>query len=393
MDSDVIETFKLFDLHPSDIVLLRRNQIDEIIKYIMYVLLEVYKPDYVFKEQIYQILCLNIEGFRHTFVPTNWTVSSNYIKELQLKPQPEQRTHEWFEFRKDRLTASTDIPTVLGCNKYEKNTDKVMKKKCGIEQPYFTSIACMHGTRMEMVAQMLYEKKNNVNIIEFGCLAHPKYKFIGASPDGITNTGVMLEIKNPYSRKIVGVPNQQYFVQMQIQLEVCDLEICDFLECAYNFYESYDELLTIEEKKTHGYNNIGVYIEVYTVDDRDHPKCRYCPLGLSPAELHVWVEKNSKDIRETSQLIREPRIEWWALKKYSVYRVYRNKEWFEKSFNKLDVFWKKVLVNRKTKTFTNEKKKSKVTKCKLLIDDEDKSHASTNKNKNTNGNKRIVLSL
>jgi hypothetical protein len=40
----------------------------------------------------------------------------------------------------------------------------------------------------------------------------------------------MLEIKNVVSREITGIPKPEYYVQMQLQMEVCDLEECDFLE-------------------------------------------------------------------------------------------------------------------------------------------------------------------
>ena len=51
-------------------------------------------------------------------------------------------------------------------------------------------------------------------IEEFGCIQHPKYNFIGASPDGINiepncnRFGRMLEIKNIVNREITGIPKQ-----------------------------------------------------------------------------------------------------------------------------------------------------------------------------------------
>ena len=58
----------------------------------------------------------------------------------------------------------------------------------------------------------------------------------------------MLEIKCPKSRPITGIIPPVYFGQVQGQLEVCDLEYCDFLECElreYNnqkeFFEDVDE--------------------------------------------------------------------------------------------------------------------------------------------------------
>ena len=73
-------------------------------------------------------------------------------------------------------------------------------------------------------------------VYDYGCLPHPKYKFLAASPDGINDDpesplfGRMLEIKNVVSRKITGIPKKEYWIQMQLQMEVCDLDECDFLE-------------------------------------------------------------------------------------------------------------------------------------------------------------------
>ena len=40
--------------------------------------------------------------------------------------------------------------------------------------------------------------------------------------------GRMLEVKNMYNRDINGIPKEEYWIQMQIQLETCNLECCDF---------------------------------------------------------------------------------------------------------------------------------------------------------------------
>ena len=51
----------------------------------------------------------------------------------------------------------------------------------------------------------------------------------------------MLEIKCPYSREITGIVPQMYWKQVQGQLEVCDLEVCDFLECKITQYDSQEQ--------------------------------------------------------------------------------------------------------------------------------------------------------
>ena len=50
-----------------------------------------------------------------------------------------------------------------------------------------------------------------------------------------------IEIKNVVNRVINGVPKKEYWIQMQIQMEVCDLNECDFLETRFIEYDSYQE--------------------------------------------------------------------------------------------------------------------------------------------------------
>ena len=50
--------------------------------------------------------------------------------------------------------------------------------------------------------------------------------------------GRMLEIKNIVNRDITGIPKKAYWVQMQLQMEVCDLEECDFLETRFKEYDN-----------------------------------------------------------------------------------------------------------------------------------------------------------
>ena len=50
-----------------------------------------------------------------------------------------------------------------------------------------------------------------------------------------------LEIKNPKSRVISGIPKKEYWVQMQIQMEVWNLDECDFLETKFEEYKNEEE--------------------------------------------------------------------------------------------------------------------------------------------------------
>ena len=91
---------------------------------------------------------------------------------------------------------------------------------------------------------MIYEDLFHTSVGEFGCIRHQKYDFIGASPDGInidpnsSRYGRMLEIKNIYNRDITGIPKEEYWVQTQMQMEVCDLDYRDCMETRIKEYSS-----------------------------------------------------------------------------------------------------------------------------------------------------------
>ena len=110
-----------------------------------------------------------------------------------------------------------------------------------------TSSAIHNGHRFEPLSTMWYEDRYKTTIGEFGCIRHPTISFLGASPDGInidpTNDryGRALEIKNPVNRELTGIPKKDYWIQMQMQMEVWDLEECDFLETCFKCYDNEEE--------------------------------------------------------------------------------------------------------------------------------------------------------
>ena len=99
------------------------------------------------------------------------------------------------------------------------------------------------GQKYEPLSVKIYEHTYNTKVEDFGCIQHEIYTFLGASPDGINvdptsqRYGRMLEIKNIVNREIDGIPKKEYWIQMQLQMEVCDLDECDFLETKFTEYE------------------------------------------------------------------------------------------------------------------------------------------------------------
>jgi putative phage-type endonuclease len=214
--------------------------------------------------------------------------SQNTIETLRNIVQPQQRTPEWYEFRQGLITASNIWKLFASDCQY----NSLIYEKC---QPvrefgnsYVNTESPMHwGVKYEPLTVMIYEMKNKTHVGEFGCIRHPQYSCIGASPDGINDDpahpylyGRMVEIKNIVNRDIDGIPSVAYWIQMQIQMETCDLDECDFVETqfkeyasAYEFWKAVSEATNIpvgdtqkdddkenenQEKDSYMYQTVGV---------------------------------------------------------------------------------------------------------------------------------------
>jgi hypothetical protein len=220
---------------------------------------------------------------------------------------PEQRSIEWFDQRRNLISAS-DAKKACG-NPSSKYYKELILKKLGYELPMLHSDATIHGTIYEVVSQRIYETRNGVFITEYGCIPHSTYSFIGASPDGIINSinqnhpndelskksliGRMIEIKNPFSREITNQIKDEYVYQIQLQLEVCNLSICDFLECnirsAIMTYNKFEKTRTYKPI----YNSITEFL-----DD-----CLTPEKLTKPINLGIPICNHSKDGKERGVLL------------------------------------------------------------------------------------------
>ena len=284
----------------------------------------------------------------HKDLPVVTPLKAKYLREqvITLKNifQPEQRSKEWYDMRSNMLTAS-DWGTILGENHYS-NSNEVLKKKCG-DDTFITNAAMQWGNKYESVAVLIYEHRNNVKILEFGCLGHPFLSFLGASPDGITEDGIMLEIKCPSSRKITGIPPSYYWCQVQGQLEVCELDRCDFLECSIKEYLDENEYLNDNYEGNYNLNKYGnekgIVIELFRKKDKSffYDYSPVCLLGndLDNWKIHIMKKYENQDIMFSSYC-------YWYLQEVSCVPIYRNQEWFNNAKIELELFWNKVLKYR-----------------------------------------------
>ena len=284
---------------------------------------------------------------------------------IRNKPQPEQRTEAWYRFRYDLITAS-NASKCLGSQSQKNNiicekcADFTMKSDTQVnhESP-------MHwGVKYEPLSVLYYEYTYNLKVEDFGCIQHDKYKFLGASPDGIVVDpssnmyGRMLEIKNPKSRYIDGIPKDEYWVQMQLQMEVCDLNYCDFLETKFieydNAVEYYDDG-TFNKASDGSYKGIILH---FMKNGKSH--YFYPRFDISQSEYDKWEDEiiMSKELEGYEWVA----YVYWKLEKVSCVLVLRNKRWFEKAILEIEKIWDIVERERIDKSWHTRVAKKQVKK-------------------------------
>ncbi len=275
------------------------------------------------------------------------------IIELQKQEQPQQRTQEWYLQRNKRITASEASSCLtrseLYCKNYVeefniknfkysnvrymnpyKSRDEYILDKCKASyghDVFFSNDAMKWGNKYENVAFNLYSNIYNTKVYEFGLLKHPKLNWIGASPDGISDKGILLEIKCPTKRQIGGTPPLYYWVQMQIQMEVCDIDYCDFMECLIEEID-FEKWKTLEISEN--FQHVGILI------DKNNEEYIYSDDGIFEKQDYIkWsneIIKNNENFKPI----------YFFVKKYTITRVKRSKEWFENSKEQLENTFKKI---------------------------------------------------
>lgn len=302
------------------------------------------------------------------------------VEKLMNKKQPAQLSNDWFNLRKNCITASSAssllIRDSVTCDTYIElyNLQDTFKKDKKCCNPYsskleyfknkvlgskFTgSTATFWGQKYEAIVQDIYAVNNNTTVLEFGLLQHNTINFIACSPDGITPEGIMLEIKCPFRRQIDGIPPFYYYIQCMFQLEVCDLEFCDFVEYSFIEFETEQEWLDEETLDMNIYN-VGLFIQIEKLDiDKNilgqenneyiYPNKEYID---DTDKLISWAKNYMDNVKVDKQKIVS--IVYYKVDNLSVVRIKRDRVWFANIISKLESEWKKILYY---KTGNNYKK-------------------------------------
>jgi putative phage-type endonuclease len=297
---------------------------------------------------------------------------------------PEQRSDEWFEMRQTVISAS-DGGTVINLNKHEPQFSFILKKTVG--STFKSNEFCYHGKKLEEPATMVYAYRMNVTVEEFGLLKHSKISFLGASPDGICNrykydgkhkskyVGRMLEIKCPFIRKInkTGPIKDHicpiyYWVQVQLQLECCDLEECDFWQCIIREYDNREEFIedtdpyepfrSIEFGLEKGCliqllpkDKIGDVIrgKYYQVVYEDATFIYPTEVEMTPHDCDLWIAETLAKLPITHKDYVFDRVVYWRLEDCHNVTIQRDREWFAESLPKFKQMWDYVEFFRENK--------------------------------------------
>ena len=315
------------------------------------------------------------------------------LKELKL---PEQRSQEWYNMRKQRLTASS-LASALNKDHFTSRSELILSKL--EEKPYETNPITEWGVKYEDVAIMFYEELNNVKVLDFGLVPHPYFDAFGASPDGICDDtgnldyiGRMVEIKCPPKRKFTKTVPEHYKMQVLGQLEVCNLDECDFFQVKieeYNDYEEYSKDNFINESTLrNSWGRTALNFPkgctlTYIKSNEDKMSYLYPKFNLSDSMYSIWLQENKDKIEKEGHKFVEAK--YWKITRYECTLLQRNKEWWNNiipsilSFYEELLYYKQdnnieILKDKVKNILSNKKKKTKaitLQEHQLVSDEED----------------------
>lgn len=322
------------------------------------------------------------------------------ISILNNKEFFEQKSMKWHLARQNMITATDSGKLLSGSDSRFKEVlvKKIDKIKA---QPVSSATPLVHGNTYEDVSLKIYESRFKVKVSEYSILGSDSHPYIGASPDGVITSvdytdynsfcryGRLLEIKNPYSRVIDGVIKSDYYAQMQQQMFVTGLPICDFLEteikdircinssnCYDEQYQNIYEMLNdkldttidgwqnkIENKNipVNNLNKMGLEKGVIIVFKKEFPleievednkketiyetlnKYEIFPLSIeyNYDTIMKWIQDKKDEYHKQNYTCEE--VLYWKLYKFSVITVNYEQEKFENiTLPILKNGWKKI---------------------------------------------------
>lgn len=166
-------------------------------------------------------------------LPANvrWVLEQKYV---------EQGSARWLENRGRGVTASAAAHAVnagfiafRAKTRYGASETSLLEKaNLVVDTRAGGNASTAHGHEWELSALQHCAAAYGVEAIRVGLLVHRVHRWLGASPDGVFVDGRLVELKVPHTRAVKSgnpIP-PHYWIQTQIQMEVCDAEQCIYYE-------------------------------------------------------------------------------------------------------------------------------------------------------------------
>jgi len=153
-----------------------------------------------------------------------WDMNDPYPPECRKnQDRAQQGSKEWHKARIGRITGSR-IGAILGLSPWQKPADIIramVREYHGAETEFKGNPATEHGNQHEQRAMLAFMRETGLHVEKCGFF--PYGDRLGASPDGLTSDGGVLELKVPYSLRNGGefkplADQPHYAAQVQMEL-------------------------------------------------------------------------------------------------------------------------------------------------------------------------------
>ncbi|KAK4879660.1 hypothetical protein RN001_007806 [Aquatica leii] len=120
------------------------------------------------------------------------------ICKLERKTLGQKENVEWYQARRNRLTASSFGKI---CLRRSSTPSHNLIKELFYRNSNLKTKAIQYGIENEKVAIKKFETLSNVKVRDCGFFVCPNFCFLGASPDGINDNNKVIEVKCLYACK------------------------------------------------------------------------------------------------------------------------------------------------------------------------------------------------